>query len=71
MTNCGKLVIKFETRGTDRLCSRLSFQGSLCSEQHWQVEIVSACEAKGRFADSLGSYRWCLAPGQEASMLTA
>lgn len=38
MTNHGKLVINFETGGTDHLFCRRLLQGHL--------EIVSACEAK-------------------------
>lgn len=38
------------SRGTDSLCSGLSFQESFQSEQPWKLDIVCLSRAKGEFS---------------------
>ena len=47
---CGSLIsICLMKGGTDRFCSKLSFQGCLYCEHPWRIEIGHPTGAEGRF----------------------
>lgn len=50
--------------------TRLYFQGCLCTEKPWKIEIVSSCGAKGRFDYALEKWIQYLPPEKRAYLLT-
>lgn len=63
---CGSLIsIRLMKGGTDRFCSKLSFQGCLYCEHPWRIEREHPSGAEGRFVLMSDIIVWyCFPPEQ-------
>ena len=61
---CGSLIsIRVMKGGTDRFCSKLSFQGCLYCEHPWRTELEPPSGAEGRFV-LMSNIRVVLSPSE-------